>query len=194
MSERTIQNGVTGDIPKHVQMIQPFQRFFRRIVRGSFPLFFTTILALVWANLPQSTYHTVWHTELKISLGHFQIAKSLLHWIDDALMTLFFFIVGLEIKREMLVGELASAKKALLPVSAAAGGMLFPAAIYAIFNHGTLAASGWGIPMATDIAFSLAVLAALGRRIPLGLKIFLSAFAIADDLGAVLVIALFYRN
>jgi len=194
MSETTIQNGVAGDIPKHVQMIQPFQRFFRRVVRGSFPLFFTTILAVVWANLPQSTYHTVWHTELKISLGHFQITKSLLHWIDDALMTLFFFIVGLEIKREMLVGELASAKKALLPVSAAAGGMLFPAAIYAIFNHGTPAVSGWGIPMATDIAFSLAVLAALGRRIPLGLKVFLSAFAIADDLGAVLVIALFYTE
>jgi NhaA family Na+:H+ antiporter len=102
--------------------------------------------------------------------------------------------VGLEIKREMLVGELASFKKALLPVSAAAGGMVFPAAIYVAFNHGTPAASGWGIPMATDIAFSLAVLAILGTRIPLGLKVFLSAFAIADDLGAVLVIALFYTQ
>ena len=109
-------------------------------------------------------------------------------------MTLFFFTVGLEIKREILVGELTSAKKALLPVAAAIGGMLVPAAIYAIFNHATPYARGWGIPMATDIAFSLAVLAILGKRIPLGLKIFLSALAIADDLGAVLVIALFYTQ
>jgi len=136
----------------------------------------------------------VWHTELTIALGDFRISKSLVHWIDDALMTLFFFTVGLEIKREMLVGELASVKKALLPVSAAIGGMLFPAAIYAALNHNTPAASGWGIPMATDIAFSLAVLAVLRTRIPLGLKVFLSAFAIADDLGAVLVIALFYTQ
>jgi NhaA family Na+:H+ antiporter len=136
----------------------------------------------------------VWHTELTIRLGHFQINKSLVHWIDDALMTLFFFTVGLEIKREMLVGELASVKKALLPASAAIGGMLVPAAIYAALNYNTPAASGWGIPMATDIAFSLAVLAVLKLRIPLGLKVFLSAFAIADDLGAVLVIALFYTE
>ena len=181
-------------VPEHIRILEPFQRFFKKSVRGTVPLFIATIAALVWSFLSYDAYHHVWHTELLITLGDFRISKSLVHWIDDALMTLFFFTVGLEIKREMLVGELASFKKALLPVSAAAGGMVFPAAIYGAFNHGTPAASGWGIPMATDIAFSLAVLAILGTRIPLGLKVFLSAFAIADDLGAVLVIALFYTQ
>jgi NhaA family Na+:H+ antiporter len=184
----------SSDVPEHVRMLEPFQRFFRKIVRGSVPLFIATVVALVWSFLSYTSYHHVWHTELTISLGHFQITKSLVHWIDDALMTLFFFTVGLEIKREMLVGELASIKKALLPVCAAIGGMVFPAGIYAALNYNTPAASGWGIPMATDIAFSLAVLAVLQMRIPLGLKVFLSAFAIADDLGAVLVIALFYTE
>jgi len=181
-------------VPKHVQMIQPFERSFKSLVRGSYPLFLTTLLALVWANAFAASYHGFWHTELSISIGHFQITKSLLEWIDEALMTLFFFTVGLEIKREMLVGELASPKKALLPVMAAIGGMLFPAAIYLVFNFGAPSAHGWGIPMATDIAFSLAVLAIMGKRVPMGLKVFLSAFAIADDLGAVLIIALFYTQ
>lgn len=193
MSETTTIN-IPSDIPEHVRMLEPFQRFFRKIVRGSVPLFIATIVALAWSFVSYTSYDHVWHTELTISLGHFQITKSLVHWIDDALMTLFFFTVGLEIKREMLVGELATLKKALLPVSAAVGGMLFPAAIYIALNYDTPAASGWGIPMATDIAFSLAVLAVLQTRIPLGLKVFLSAFAIADDLGAVLVIALFYTE
>lgn len=182
------------DVPEHVRMIEPFQTFFKKIVRGTVPLFVATIVALVWSLLSYTSYHHVWHAELTIALGDFRITKSLVHWIDEALMTLFFFTVGLEIKREMLVGELASVKKALLPACAAIGGILFPAAIYAAFNYGTPSASGWGIPMATDIAFSLAVLAVLRKRIPLGLKVFLSAFAIADDLGAVLVIALFYTE
>ena len=122
------------------------------------------------------------------------MSKPLHHWIDEALMSIFFFTVGLEIKREILVGELASLRRALIPIAAAVGGMLLPAAIYLILNYGTPAARGWGIPMATDIAFSLAVLAALGSRVPSGLRIFLSAFAIADDLGAVLVIAVFYTE
>jgi len=194
MSEVTPHDVFGPDLPRHVQMVLPFQRFFKRIVSGTFPLFFTTVVALVWANLSSGSYHSVWHTELSIALGDLRITKSLIHWIDEALMALFFFVVGLEMKREMLVGELRSAKKALLPVAAAAGGILFPAAIYLAFNYHTPESSGWGIPMATDIAFSLAVLAALGKRIPLGLKVFLSAFAIADDLGAVLVIALFYTE
>jgi NhaA family Na+:H+ antiporter len=163
-------------------------------VQGGYPLFFATILAFIWANLYPSSYHSTWHTELTISVGPYQITKSLVHWIDEALMTLFFFAVGLEIKRELLVGELASFKRAMLPIAAALGGMLFPAAIYMAFNYGEPTAHGWGIPMATDIAFSLGVLAILRNKVPLGLRIFLSAFAIADDLGAVLVIALFYTQ
>jgi NhaA family Na+:H+ antiporter len=194
MSEVTPYNALGPDLPKHIQAARPFQRFFKRIVSGTFPLFFTTVAALVWANVSSGSYHAVWHTELSIALGDFKVTKALIDWIDEALMALFFFVVGLEIKREILVGELISAKKALLPVAAAVGGMLFPAGIYLALNYHTPEASGWGIPMATDIVFSLAVLAALGKRITLGLKIFLSAFAIADDLGAVLVIALFYTE
>jgi len=194
MSEKTANGVVLSEIPKPVQVIEPFQRFFKKVVGGSFCLFFTTLLALMWANLSSTSYHHVWHTELTISLGHLQITKSLIQWIDEALMTLFFFTVGLEIKREILVGELASPKRALLPIAAALGGMLFPAGIYIVLNYGTPAARGWGVPMATDIAFSLAVLAIIGTRIPVGLKVFLSAFAIADDLGAVLVIALYYTQ
>lgn len=182
------------DLAGPPQVIESFERFFKKVVRGSYPLFFTTLLALVWANLSSTSYHSVWHTELSLSLGGFQITKSLLHWIDEALMTLFFFTVGLEIKRELLVGELASLKGALLPIAAALGGMLVPAAIYTAFNYGTPAARGWGIPMATDIAFSLAVLAILRTKVPLGIRVFLSAFAIADDLGAVVVIAVFYTQ
>jgi NhaA family Na+:H+ antiporter len=152
------------------------------------------IVALIWANVSANTYHSFWHTEISLSFGHFQISKSLAHWIDEALMTLFFFTVGLEIKREVLVGELSSPKQAVLPIAAAVGGMLFPAMIYTAFNYGSPAARGWGIPMATDIAFSLAVLAILKDRVPAGLRLFLSAFAIADDLGAVLVIAIFYTQ
>ncbi|MFH2012329.1 MAG: Na+/H+ antiporter NhaA [Pseudomonadota bacterium] len=183
-----------SNIPKHIQIIQPFQGFFKRFVSGSFCLFSAALLALLWANLSPISYDHFWHTNLTFSVGSLSITKSLIHWIDEALMTLFFFTVGLEIKRELLVGELASPKRALLPIAAALGGMLFPAGIYIALNYGTPAANGWGIPMATDIAFSLAVLAIIGTRIPVGLKVFLSAFAIADDLGAVLVIALFYTQ
>jgi NhaA family Na+:H+ antiporter len=194
MSQRNDHDVISSELPGPVKAIESFEIFFEKVVRGSYPLFFATTLAFIWANLYPSSYHSTWHTELTISLGHFQITRSLVHWIDEALMTLFFFTVGLEIKRELLVGELASFKRALLPISAALGGMLLPAAIYAAFNYGTPTANGWGIPMATDIAFSLAVLAILRDKVPLGLRIFLSAFAIADDLGAVLVIALFYTQ
>ena len=194
MSQDTAKNVFSSDLSGPVQAIESFESFFKKVVRGSYPLFFATVLALVWANLSATSYHDLWHTELSIAIGRFQMTKSLIHWIDDALMTLFFFTVGLEIKRELLVGELASPKRALLPIAAALGGMLFPAAIYTAINYGTPAARGWGIPMATDIAFSLGVLAILRDKVPLGLRIFLSAFAIADDLGAVLVIALFYTQ
>lgn len=194
MVKESHPKNVHPQVPGPPQVIESFESFFRKVVRGSYPLFLATILAFIWANLYPSSYHSAWHTELTISLGPFQITNSLVHWIDDALMTLFFFAVGLEIKRELLVGELASPKRAMLPIAAALGGMLLPAAIYAAFNYGTPTVHGWGIPMATDIAFSLGVLAILRDKVPLGLRIFLSAFAIADDLGAVLVIALFYTQ
>jgi NhaA family Na+:H+ antiporter len=137
-------------------------------------------------------YTSLWQVKLTIGLGDFALAKPLLLWINDGLMAIFFFVVGLEIKREIVVGELASVRKAALPLAAALGGMVVPAALYAGLNAGTPGAPGWGIPMATDIAFALGVLALLGKRAPLSLKIFLTAFAIVDDLGAVLVIAVFY--
>ncbi len=174
--------------------LSAFQRFFTHEVTGSIPLFAATAVALVWANLSHASYEHIWHAELSVGLGPYVITKSLAHWIDEALMAIFFFMVGLEIKYEVLVGELASLRKASLPVIAAAGGMLVPASIYALFNHGLPTQHGWGIPMATDIAFALAMLALLSQRIPMGLKVFLSALAIADDLGAVLVIALFYTE
>lgn len=181
-------------VPRVKALIGPFQRFFRKVVTGGFLLFASTVIALLWANLDHASYHAVWHADLSLQLGSFKVTRSLLHWIDEALMTLFFFTVGLEIKREFLIGELASPKRALLPVAAALGGMIFPALIYTMFNHSTPGAKGWGIPMATDIAFALAVISLLRQRIPLGVRIFLSALAIADDIGAVLVIALFYTQ
>jgi NhaA family Na+:H+ antiporter len=177
------------------QILGPAQRFFRKQVASSVLLLAATAIALVWANSNVAeTYHSFWHTEFSLSFGKFHISKSLVHWINDGLMALFFFTVGLEIKRELLVGELASPKKALLPVIAALGGMLVPALIYIAFNLGSSNLEGWGIPMATDIAFALGAVAIFGHKLPVNLRIFLAAFAIADDLGAVLVIAIFYTK
>jgi NhaA family Na+:H+ antiporter len=194
MSLSIADNNDTIAFLQDLEKIGPFQRFFNKIVSGSYPLFLAAILAMIWANLLAASYNSFWHTQISLSFGQFTISKSLAHWIDEALMTFFFFTVGLEIKREILVGGLSSPKQAALPIAAAVGGMIFPAAIYLALNYGTPAAKGWGIPMATDIAFSLAVLAFLKDKVPSGLRIFLTAFAIADDLGAVIVIALFYTK
>ncbi|HEU5173920.1 MAG TPA: Na+/H+ antiporter NhaA [Gemmatimonadaceae bacterium] len=177
------------------RVLAPFQRFFNTGSAGGIVLLVCTAIALGWANSPWGdSYFHLWETYFTIGFEGVALRKTLHHWINDGLMVVFFFMVGLEIKREMLVGELASIRRASLPIAAAAGGMIVPALIFALFNAGTDGAAGWGIPMATDIAFALGVLALLGPGVPLGLKVFLAALAIVDDIGAVLVIALFYTE
>ena len=172
-----------------------FEWFVHSEVTGSVLLLACTVTALVWANSPWAgVYHDLLHTDIGVGWGDSVFKLSLHHWINDGLMVVFFFVVGLEVKRELAVGELSSFDKASLPVAAALGGMVVPAALYAVLNVDGAGARGWGIPMATDIAFALGVLAIFGKRVPLGLKVFLTALAIADDLGAVAVIALFYTE
>ena len=151
-------------------------------------------VAVVWANVAGDSYERVWQSRITVGVAPFVLAKPLLLWINDGLMAVFFFLVGLEIKREILGGELASPRRAALPVVAALGGMIAPAAIYGMLNAGGPGARGWGIPMATDIAFALGALATLGNRVAPSLRVFLAAVAIADDLGAVVVIAAFYTS
>jgi NhaA family Na+:H+ antiporter len=175
------------------RLAAPFQRFLAIEAASSILLLAATLVALAWANSAwAASYAGLWHTELSLGLGEARLALSLEHWVNDGLMVIFFFLVGMEIKHELVHGELSSRERAMLPVFGALGGMLAPAAIYASLHAGGPAASGWGVPMATDIAFAVAALAVFGRRVPPGLKVFLLALAIVDDLGAVLVIALFY--
>jgi len=177
----------------HISDQNMFQRFLHSQVTGSLILIVATIIALIWANSQWGDfYYELSHTSLGVHFGDWEFQLSLSHWIKDGLMAIFFFVVGLEIKREIVVGELSSVDKAMLPVCAALGGAIVPATIYALVNSSGEAAAGWGIPMATDIAFALGVLSMFGSRVPLGLKIFLTALAIADDLLAVAVIAVFY--
>jgi Na+:H+ antiporter, NhaA family len=168
------------------------ERFVHSATSGSVLLFGATVVALVWANSPWSaSYFALW--KLPLSLGRRQLfSMDLHHWIDDGLMVLFFLVVGLEIKREIVKGELSSFKQAALPIMAALGGMILPALIYFALNRSGVGAPGWGIPMATDIGFALGVLALLGKRIPSNLRVFMLALAIVDDVGAILVIAFFY--
>ncbi len=171
------------------------QEFTRIAASGGIVLFLATLVALFLANGgSRDAYFHLLETSIGLSFGGFTLSEHLLEWVNDGLMVIFFFVVGLEIKREITAGELASPKKAALPIAAAVGGMLLPAGLYAVFNIGGPGASGWGIPMATDIAFTLGIMALLGKRVPLSLKVFFTALAITDDLGAVLVIALFYTT
>lgn len=177
------------------RLLMPLHAFTRIEASGGILLMACTVVALVWANSPwHEAYEHLWHMDVTFGAGTFVLSQTLHHWINDGLMAIFFFVVGLEIKREILVGELSSRKKASLPIAAALGGMVAPALIYAAFNAGTEGSAGWGIPMATDIAFAMGILALLGHRAPLSLKVFLVALAIVDDLGAVLVIAIFYTD
>src|SRR5688500_11110031 len=175
------------------RLLGPVSRFIRTGSSGGLVLMAAAAIALFMANSPWAgAWHHFWETELAMRVGSWETSHSLHHWINDGLMAVFFFLVGLEIKREALVGELASLRRAALPAAAALGGMVVPAGLYALFNAGGEGAPGWGIPMATDIAFALGVLALLGPRVPVSLKVFLTALAIVDDLGAVAIIAAFY--
>lgn len=171
--------------------------FLRQETLGGLVLILATMVALAWSNSGLSDqYHHLWHElKLGISLGNFEMKASLQHWINDGLMAVFFFMIGLEIKREVMAGELSTWKQASLPIAAAIGGMLFPAAIFVIINAGRPDnLPGWGIPMATDIAFALGLMSLLGKKVNISLKIFLTALAIADDLGAIMIIAIFYTE
>ncbi|OJR80615.1 Na+/H+ antiporter NhaA, partial [Escherichia coli] len=171
-------------------------RFMSKSTSGGVVLFLAAVFAIFMANSQWAdAYMSFWDdNHIGFSLNDMTLNHSLKHWVNDGLMAIFFFVVGLELKRELTTGELSSPKKAMLPIIAAIGGMAVPALVYIVFNGGTDAAHGWGIPMATDIAFALGVLYLLGDKVPTSLKVFLTALAIADDLGAVLVIAMFYTS
>jgi NhaA family Na+:H+ antiporter len=172
-----------------------FDRFVHSQTSGSIVLLAATLTAVVWANSPWSTaYHTLAHLDIGTHFAGKQYHLALDYWVKDGLMAIFFFVVGLEIKREVLIGELSSIKKAVLPIMAALGGAVTPALIYYFFNSTGPQANGWAIPMATDIAFALGLLALFGKRVPIGLKVFLTALAIVDDLIAILIIAVFYTD
>jgi Na+:H+ antiporter, NhaA family len=177
------------------RVVLPIQEFINTEVASGAVLLLAAAIAIAFANSPwDDNYADLWETRVTIDAGVFRIEEDLRHWINDALMTFFFFVVGLEIKRELFRGELRGLKRAALPGISAIGGMLVPALIYTAFNAGGDGGKGWGIPMATDIAFALGILALLGRRIPPQLRVFLLALAIVDDIGAILVIAIFYSG
>ena len=177
------------------KVLTPFEEFIHRQTTSGVLLMMTAILALVLANSPLAgVYQQIQHLNIGLTIGDWSLENSLHHWVNDGLMALFFFVVGLELKREIMVGELANPRQAALPIVAAIGGMVVPALIYYSINPGGDAARGWGIPMATDIAFALGAIALLASRVPKALITFLVALAIVDDLGAVIVIAVFYTE
>jgi NhaA family Na+:H+ antiporter len=177
------------------KVLKPIERFLHNESTAGILLLVSALVAVLWANSPWSdSYLHLWENEVSLRVGSYEIANTLHHWINDGLMAMFFFVVGLELKREIMAGELSDIRKAMLPLSSAVGGMIVPAIIYILFNPSGERNDGWGIPMATDIAFALGIMSLLGKRVPLTLKVFLTALAIADDLGAVLVIAFFYTS
>lgn len=174
---------------------EPLAKFIKLESSSSIVLFAATISALILANSPVGAqFLGFWNNYITISIPGLELSKPVIKWINDGLMVIFFFLIGLEIKRELIAGEINSFKKASLPMFAAIGGMIFPAVLFTILNRGNAGTEGWGIPIAADIAFTLGIMQLLGNRVPIGLKVFLMAFAIIDDLGAVLVIAFFYSN
>ena len=192
------KNWIASDrfIPR--RFVRPVLRLTQRSAASGIVLVIAAVVAMLWANLPVfgDSYLDFWQNQhLEVSFGPVHFTEDFKHLVNDGLMTIFFFVVGLEIKRELVLGELRDRRKAALPVVAALGGMVLPALIYVAFNAGDAAAlRGWGVPMATDIAFSLGVLALVGSRAPVGARLFLLAVAIADDIGAIVVIAIFYTE
>lgn len=177
------------------QVLLPAQAFIHTQALSGAVLLVATLAAMVWANSPwDESYFDLWERTITVDVSIFSIEEDLRHWVNDGLMVLFFFVVALEIKREVVHGELSARQRAMLPAAAALGGMLLPAAIFLALNAGGAGERGWGIPMATDIAFALGVLALLGKRIPTEVRVFLLALAIVDDIGAILVIAVFYTE
>lgn len=195
-NKELVNNFITEKTYLIDRVLQPVDNLLRNKPISGILLFLAVVAAMIWANSPwKAAYHHLWEIPFTVGFGEsYILSKSLHHWINDGLMAVFFFVVGLEIKREVLAGDLSSWKKASLPAAAAIGGMIVPALIYLLFNGGEVTEKGWGVPMATDIAFTLGVLSLLGKRVPLSLKLFLTALAIVDDLGAVLVIAFFYTE
>ena len=186
-------SGTARPVPRLV--LRPLQAFLRTEQAGGVLLLVAAVASLGWANSPwRGAYDALWHTQLTLRLGDWQLSEDLRHWVNDGLMALFFLVVGLEIKRELTTGELRQARAAALPAIAALGGMVVPALLYLALNPSGEAARGWGIPMATDIAFALGVLAIVGRGLPAALRSYLLALAIVDDIGAILVIAVFYSG
>ena len=176
-------------------LLTPLQKFIKVESFSGILLFGATIIALIWVNSPFGNYYNdLWQIKLGFSFHDFELRKPLILWVNDGLMAIFFFLIGLELKRELLIGEINTIKKASFPLIAALGGVLVPILVYLTLNQNPETVKGWGIPMATDIAFALAILSLLGKRVPLSLKIFLTAFAIIDDIAAVLVIAIFYST
>lgn len=183
------------DSNRVLRLSNGLQQFIRTESSGGLVLIATALLAIAWANSPWGdSYFNLWERHAGLGWGAWVLDKSLSHWVNDGLMVLFFLLVGLELKREWVQGQLSSMRQAVLPISTALGGMLVPALIFLLLNIDADNRRGWGIPMATDIAFALAVMALAGARVPAGLKVLLTALAIVDDLGAVLVIALFYTS
>jgi NhaA family Na+:H+ antiporter len=183
------------DADERHRLIRPLVDFLRTEAAGGVALVAAAIVALLWANSPwDASYDDVWTTHLAVALGDWELDLDLRDWINDGLMVLFFFVVGLEIKRELVEGELRDPRRAVLPVWAALGGMVVPALVYAAFNAGGEGSDGWGIPMATDIAMAVGVLSLMGSRASPSLKLFLLALAIVDDIGAIVVIAVFYTD
>ncbi|MBT8240432.1 MAG: Na+/H+ antiporter NhaA [Acidimicrobiia bacterium] len=175
-------------------VVRPVATFLGRETAAGILLIIATAIALIWANLSFESYSDFWHTEIAIEIGDFRLVEDLSHWVNDALMALFFFVVGMEIKSELVLGDLRNPKIAALPAIGALGGMVVPAAFYFAFNSSGVEASGWGIPMATDIAFAVGVLALVGNKVPKQLPLFLLTLAIVDDIGAIVVIAVFYSG